>query len=120
MKLDTLKKHIIKMPGTKEDMPFGPDALVYKIQSKMFALIAWNESPLRITLKCDPDYAQILRDTYSSVGPGYYMNKRHWNTIVLNGEVPAKVIKELIDDSYQLVFKSLKKADREAIGAELL
>ena len=115
MNLEFLQKFLLKKKGTTEETPFGPEALVYKVMGKMYALIAWEENPLRISLKCDPDFALALRAKYPAVTAGYHMNKRHWNTIMLDGSVPEDEILEMIDDSYDLVVKKLKKADRERL-----
>jgi predicted DNA-binding protein (MmcQ/YjbR family) len=115
MKFERLRKYILNNKGTVEDTPFGPESLVFKVMGKMFALIAWDENPLRVTLKCDPDLAQILRAQSQSVQPGYYMNKKHWNTITLDGSISDEQILEMIDDSYELVVKGLKKADRQEL-----
>ena len=116
MNLEFLRKFLLKKKGTTEETPFGPEALVYKVMGKMYALIAWEENPLHITLKCDPDFALALRAKYPAVTAGYHMNKRHWNTIMLDGSVPEDEILEMIDDSYDLVVKKLKKADRERLA----
>ena len=115
MNLEFLRKFLLKKKGTTEETPFGPEALVYKVMGKMFALIAWEENPLRISLKCDPDFALALRDKYPAVIPGYHMNKRHWNTIILDGSVPEEEVLGMIDDSYALVVKKLKKVDKEKL-----
>lgn len=104
--------HFLSKPGAEETTPFGPDVLVYKVGGKMFALTSPDEFPARINLKCDPDRAAMLRDEYDSIIPGYHMNKRHWNTLVLDGSLPTKLVRELIDHSYQLVVASLPKAQR--------
>ena len=98
-------------------MPFGPDALVFKVKGKMFALVGWQRSPLRLSLKCDPDDALALRDMYPAVQPGYYLNKKHWNTITLDGTIPDAELLTMIDNSYRLVVTSLKKAERDALLA---
>jgi predicted DNA-binding protein (MmcQ/YjbR family) len=116
MKLEPLQNYLINKKGTTEETPFGPDALVFKVKDKMFALLAWQELPLRITLKCDPDLALTLREQFEAVQPGYYMNKKHWNTITLDATISDEHILEMIDTSYQLVVKGLKKADREALN----
>ncbi len=119
MQLSDLQKQIKSKRGTTEETPFGPDALVYKVAGKMFALIAWEERPLRITLKCDPDEAVTLRNSYNSVQPGYHMNKEHWNTITLDGSIPDMAIYGMIDSSYELVFSRLKRSDRKRVmGSE--
>lgn len=115
MKLETLRLYLIEKKGATEECPFGPETLVFKVMGKMFALVAWEEVPLRITLKCDPNDALILRDQYQAVQPGYYMNKRHWNTITLDGSISDDGILGMIDDSYSLVVKGLKKAVRQEL-----
>ena len=115
MKFEQLRKYLLNKKGSLEDTPFGPESLVFKVMGKMFALVVWDETPLRITLKCDPDLAVILRAQYQSVQPGYYMNKKHWNTVTLDGSIDDVFIKELIDHSYDLVFGKLSKSQREKI-----
>ena len=115
MKLETLRTCLLEKKGATEGCPFGPEALVFKVMGKMFALVAWEETPLRITLKCDPDDALALRDQYKAVQPGYYTNKRHWNTITLDGSIPEEKILKMIDDSYKLAVKGLKKVDRQKL-----
>jgi predicted DNA-binding protein (MmcQ/YjbR family) len=101
--LESLRAYLLAKEGSVEEQPFGPDALVFKVKDKMFALIAWREDPLSITLKCDPEEAQVLRRMYAAVQPGYHMNKRHWNTVTLDGSVPADEVHYMIDSSYALV-----------------
>ncbi len=115
MKLELLRKYLQSNKGTVEDTPFGPEALVFKVKGKMFALVAWEETPLRVTLKCDPDDALALRAQYQAVQPGYYMNKKHWNTLTLDGSISDEQILEMIDGSYELVVDGLKKADRQEL-----
>ncbi|MEM6997558.1 MAG: MmcQ/YjbR family DNA-binding protein [Patescibacteria group bacterium] len=102
-----LHEILIAYPRVKLEHPFGPEAAVYKVEvgedKKMFALIAEDSDPVRLTLKCDPNLAETLRENYESVMPGYHMNKRHWNTIVLTGQLDNQQILDLIDHSYQLV-----------------
>jgi predicted DNA-binding protein (MmcQ/YjbR family) len=118
MSLEALRTNLAANPGATEEYPFGPDACVYKVAGKMFALVAIHETPLRVTLKCDLERALELREIYSSVVPGYYMNKQHWNTVTLDGSVPDDELREWMDDSYNLVVASLKKADREALRGQ--
>lgn len=115
MKLETLRDYLLQKESTTEEMPFGPEALVFKVAGKMFALVAWQETPLKISLKCDPMEALFLRDMYTAVTPGYHLNKRHWNTITLDGSVPEAELRRMIDDSYVLVVQGLKKAERDAL-----
>ncbi len=112
MDFETLHTHLMRKLGATEEMPFGPSALVFKVMGKMFALIGVDDDPLRINLKCDPDFAQVLRQRYTGIIPGYHMSKRHWNTVVLDGSVPNDLIVDMIDDSYKLVVQGLRKADR--------
>ncbi len=104
--------HFLSKPGAEESTPFGPDVLVYKVAGKMFALAVPDDFPARINLKCDPERALALRDEYESITPGYHMNKRHWNTLVLDGSLPSKLVRDLIDHSYELVVASLPKSWR--------
>ncbi|MDB5163385.1 MAG: hypothetical protein JWS12_2 [Candidatus Saccharibacteria bacterium] len=93
----------MSMPNTVLDYPFGKDVAVYKVGDKMFALIAEGKDPLRLSLKCDPQLAEVLRAKYETVLPGYHLNKKHWNTIVLTGQIGWEEIKGFIRHSYQLV-----------------
>jgi predicted DNA-binding protein (MmcQ/YjbR family) len=89
--------------GVKEDMPFGEDVLVFRVQGKIFLLTRLMARPLAINLKCDPVKAMELRERYESIQPGYHMNKKHWNTVLLDGTVPSKEVFRMIDHSYELV-----------------
>jgi predicted DNA-binding protein (MmcQ/YjbR family) len=110
------------LKGATRDYPFDAVTLVYKVMGKMFALP--GSSPAQgeagsVNLKCDPELAIILRQTYpKSVLPGYHMSKRHWNTIILDGTIPDDEIRDMIDESYHLVVSSLKKADRQSLGID--
>lgn len=115
MNLQTLRDYLLQKRETTEETPFGPEALVFKVKGKMFALVAWQETPLHISLKCDPNEALFLRDLFAAVQPGYYLNKRHWNTITLDGSIPDPELTRMIDDSYRLVVKGFPKAEREAL-----
>lgn len=112
----TLSKLLLSLPHVVEDTPFGPEAFVQKVGGKMFALYSPGDEPLRMNLKCDPDRALELREQYESIIPGYHMNKRHWNTLILDGSLPAALVKELIEHSYGLVFASLSKKVRESLS----
>ncbi len=109
MRLDEFRAHCLSRPGAEETTPFGPDVLVYKVGGKMFALASPDDLPPRVNLKCDPDRALELRDRYEDILPGYHMNKRHWNTLVLGGALPPDLVRELIDHSYALVVAGLPK-----------
>ena len=111
---ESLTSRCAGKPGVIAEFPFGPEVLVYKVLGKMFALIP-EDGPLQISLKCDPMLAVMLRDTYTAVTPGYHLNKRHWNTVAIDGEVPDDEILEMVDNSYALVVKSLPKAERKKL-----
>lgn len=115
MELKVLKNYCLSRKGSVETYPFGEQAAVYKVGGKMFALINLVDNPLKITLKCDPVIAEELRQKYSAIKPGYYMNKKHWNTIEIDGSIEDQEILQMIDNSYQLVFKGLKKSEKEQI-----
>ena len=115
--LEPLRSYLLAKPGVSEELPFGPDALVFKVLGKMFALVAWRSTPLTISLKCDPNLALLLRETYTAVRPGYHLNKRHWNTVTLDGEIPEDEVEEMIDGSYDLVVRGLTKAERVRLQA---
>lgn len=102
----TVEKYVLGMPNAALDYPFGEEVAVYKVNDKMFALIAEKSHPVRISLKCDPKLAEILRDKYESVMPGYHLNKKHWNTIVLSGQLEWEEVQALIRHSYDLVAKN--------------
>lgn len=99
----SVEEYVLSMPNAKLDYPFGEEVAVYKVKDKMFALIQEGKSPVRISLKCDPQLSKILRDKYVEVQEGYHLNKKHWNTIVLSGQLEWEEIKALIRHSYQLV-----------------
>lgn len=104
-----IEDYLLSFPNTWLDFPFGEDAAVYKIghketgEGKMFAIIAMNSKPLKLSLKCDPQLAEILREKYETVLPGYHLNKTHWNTILCTGQVPQDELYDLIRLSYRLV-----------------
>ena len=110
-----VKSHFLARPEAWEDYPFGPDVAVFKIHNKMFGTLGYEDAVARINLKCDPDEAQFLRDMFDAVTPGYHMNKTHWNTVILDGTVPRSELERMIDRSYGLVVRSLKKAQRVAL-----
>ncbi|MEP6673851.1 MAG: MmcQ/YjbR family DNA-binding protein [Ferruginibacter sp.] len=103
-------------PAAEETLPFGPDTLVFKVMGKVFLLCGLDSDPLQFNVKCDPDLAVELREEYPSVQPGYHMNKKHWNTIIADGSVPMKKLKEWIDQSYDLIVQSLPKKDKEQLN----
>ena len=115
MNLEILNQYLLNKKGATSGYPFDESTLVFKVINKMFALVSENEIPLRISLKCDPEEAQVLRGMHKSIIPGYHMNKEHWNTVIFDGSIPNDLICKMIDDSYDLVLKRFKKSDREKL-----
>jgi predicted DNA-binding protein (MmcQ/YjbR family) len=110
-----LKNRCLGLPGASEEFPFGDEVSVFKVSGKMFALCALDGEPLEpleLSVKCDPELAVQLRSAYPAVTPGYHLNKRHWNTITLDGSLPDEMVADLLGDSYDLVVASLPKARR--------
>jgi predicted DNA-binding protein (MmcQ/YjbR family) len=116
MDLETLRKYCLEKNRTTESFPFGESTLVFKVSGKMFLLIGLDNLPLQFNVKCDPEKAEMLREEYSSVIPAFHMNKKHWNTIILNGQLTTKQIREMIDESYALVVRSLPLKERKKLG----
>ena len=108
MNIETLREYCISKKGATEGFPFGEDTLVFKVNGKIFALVSLDED-LSINLKCEPSFALELRERYASVTPGYHMNKKHWNTVSLDGSVPDKEIFSWIDHSYELAAGNKKR-----------
>jgi predicted DNA-binding protein (MmcQ/YjbR family) len=113
LNLKQLRTYCLSRPGAVEDFPFGSETLVVKVGGKMFALISLDETPPRINLKGDPNDNEFLRQQFPAVIPGYHMNKRHWNTIILDGSLPDEFILDQIDNSYRIVFDSLPRKIRD-------
>ncbi len=109
------QRYLLSKPESIEAFPFGPDVYVYKVRGKMFATLGFNNNVARMNLKCDPEEALALRDIFESVLPGYHMNKAHWNTVILDGSIPTGELERMIDRSFGLVVKGLKKSERQAL-----
>jgi predicted DNA-binding protein (MmcQ/YjbR family) len=112
----TLRDLCLAFPGSVETFPFGPRTSVFKVADKMFALSQLDERPLRVSLKCEPPLAERLRATHAAVLPGYHLNKRHWNTVIIDGSLPEQTITDMIEDSYDLVVSKLPLPRRRALG----
>lgn len=115
MDYQTSKQYLLSKPEAEESEPFGEGVPVFKVSNKVFAILGMNDGVGQLNLKCDPDEALALRDIFDAVIPGYHMNKKHWNTVILDGTVPAGEIERMIDHSYALIVKGLKKLEREGI-----
>ena len=104
-----LRRWCLRQAGAVEDFPFGPEHSVFKVGGKMFALSTLARTPLEVSVKCEPELAVQLRAGYAAIRPGYHLNKRHWNTITLDGSIPDQLVRDLIEDSYDLVRDTLPK-----------
>jgi predicted DNA-binding protein (MmcQ/YjbR family) len=117
MNRDELRAYLLAKAVTSEEYPFGPGTAVYKVAGKLFAIVP-DDDPLSISLKCDPVLATFLRDTYPAITPGYHLNKRHWNTVLMDGSIPTDELTEMIDHSYDLVVKGLPKRVQQQVRGE--
>ncbi len=109
MNIESLREYCLSKKDVEETVPFGPDVLVFKVKGKMFLLLPLDSEKLQFNVKCDPDLAIELREKYDCVQPGYHMNKQHWNTVIVDGTVSTKELKEWIDNSYDLIVESIPK-----------
>lgn len=116
MNWDQLRDICLTRPGSQETFPFGPETSVFKVAGKMFALSHRQDEPPRISLKCEPQLAEQLRAAHPAVTPGYHLNKRHWNTVLIDGSLPEQMICDLIEDSYDLVVSGLSRVQRAQLG----
>lgn len=116
MKPAALRRACLAREGATEEFPFGPQTSVFKVEGKMFALSALRSRPLKVSLKCEPELADALRDSYAEIQPGYHLNKRHWNTVTLDGSLSDEMVRGMIEDSYDLVVAGLPQAARERLG----
>jgi predicted DNA-binding protein (MmcQ/YjbR family) len=111
-----LRDHCLSFPGAQETFPFGPENSVFKVAGKIFALSRLDGTPLRVSLKCEPALAEQLRAAHAAVIPGYHLNKRHWNTVIIDGSLPDAMLRDMIEDSYDLIVSSLPRSRRRALG----
>ena len=112
-----LRKVCLGFPGAYEDFPFGPEHSVFKVEGKLFAISALAGSPLKVSLKCEPELAEQLRASYpNAVAPGYHLNKRHWNTVLCDGSLPDEMVRDMVEDSYDLIVAAMPRAVRERLG----
>jgi predicted DNA-binding protein (MmcQ/YjbR family) len=111
-----LQQWCLARPGVTEERPFGPLTSVFKVEGKVFALSRLDAEPLEVSLKCEPDLAEALRRDHATVRPGYHLNKRHWNTVTIDGSIPDPMIIDMLEDSYDLVVSALPRKTRERLG----
>jgi predicted DNA-binding protein (MmcQ/YjbR family) len=113
---EELRRHCLSFPGAAETFPFGSENSVFKVAGKIFALSRLGQNPLRVSLKCEPDVAEQLREAHAAVTPGYHLNKRHWNTVIIDGSLRDQMVKDMIEDSYDLVVSKLPRVRQTALG----
>ena len=111
-----LRRHCLGFPGSAETFPFGPETSVFKVAGKIFAISRLGQDPLEVSLKCEPLLAEQLREAHGAVRPGYHLNKRHWNTVTVDGSIPDQLFEDMIEDSYDLVVSGLSRSRRRALG----
>ncbi len=116
MDAEELRDYCLSLLGTHEEFPFGRDTSAFKVAGKIFALSRLAEDPLRISLKCDPALAEELREAHAAVMPGYHLNKRHWNTVIIDGSLSDEMISDMVEDSYDLIVSKLPQVHRRALG----
>lgn len=116
MDSEALRDLCLSLRGSDETFPFGFGTSVFKVADKIFAISRLSELPLSVSLKCEPALAEQLRAVHPAVSPGYHLNKRHWNTVLIDGSLPDALIAEMIEDSYDLVVSRLAQARRHALG----
>jgi predicted DNA-binding protein (MmcQ/YjbR family) len=116
MDADALRGLCLGFAGAVEELPFGPETNVFKVGGKIFAIAPLESRPLRVSLKCEPELAPDLRAAHAAITPGYHLNKRHWNTVALDGSLPDAFVRDLVEDSYDLVVSSLPKRVQRELG----
>lgn len=115
MRADELEAACLALPGAGKEYPFGDGVEVFKVRGKIFAIGRFGGDPPTISLRCEPDLAVQLRAQHAAINPGWHLNKRHWNTVTVDGSLPAAMVRELIEDSYDLVVEQLPRRQREAL-----
>jgi predicted DNA-binding protein (MmcQ/YjbR family) len=111
-----LRAHCLSFSGAVETFPFGAQTSVFKVADKMFAVSRLDSGPLEVSLKCEPPLAEQLRKAHAAVRPGYHLNKRHWNTVTIDGSLSDQTVKDMIEDSYDLVVSSLPRTQQQSLG----
>jgi predicted DNA-binding protein (MmcQ/YjbR family) len=111
-----LRKLCLGFPGATEEFPFGTETSVFKVEGKIFALSALRSRPLQVSLKCEPEMAEQLRAAHEAIVPGYHLNKRHWNTVTIDGSLSDAMVGDMVEDSYDLVVAAMSQRVREKLG----
>lgn len=115
-RMEMLRDYMLDKPATADDFPFGPQAMVFRVAGKIFAIMPWEENPISVSLKCDPDRAVELREQYPGITGAWHLNKTHWNGVRMDDSVSMELVQELIDHSYELIVASLPKKLREGLS----
>jgi predicted DNA-binding protein (MmcQ/YjbR family) len=118
MRASELRDNCLGFPGSSESFPFGAETSVFKVEGRIFAISRLAGRPLEVSLKCDPLLAEQLREAHPAIRPGYHLNKRHWNTVTLDGSISDQMLRDMIEDSYDLVVSRLPISRRRALGWE--
>jgi predicted DNA-binding protein (MmcQ/YjbR family) len=111
-----LREHCLSFPGSAETFPFGAETSVFKVAGKIFAISRLAHEPLEVSVKCEPLLAEQLRQTHPAVRPGYHLDKRHWNTVTVDGSIADQLLRDMVEDSYDLIVSRLARSDRRALG----
>jgi predicted DNA-binding protein (MmcQ/YjbR family) len=111
-----LRARCLGFPGAVEEFPFGTETSVFKVEGKIFALSALRSHPLKVSLKCEPELAEQLRAAHAAIVPGYHLNKRHWNTVTVDGSLSDAMVGDMVEDSYDLVVAAMSQRVRDALG----
>jgi predicted DNA-binding protein (MmcQ/YjbR family) len=112
MDIESLREYCLGKKAVSEEFPFGDATLVFKVRGKIFLIVSLDQSPLQFNVKCDPEKAIERREAHDAILPGYHMNKKHWNTVLVDGSLGEKLLLQMIDESYTLVVRSLAQKDR--------
>ena len=118
MRPDELRDQCLSFAGSTETFPFGHETSVFKVAGRIFALSRLEQCPLQVSVKCEPLLAEQLRHAHAAIRPGHHLNKRHWNTVIIDGSIGDRVIRDMIEDSYDLVVSALPRSRRRALGWE--
>jgi predicted DNA-binding protein (MmcQ/YjbR family) len=115
---NSLRRFLLDFAGSTEEFPFTEGTSVFKVAGKIFAITSLDDRPLKVSLKCEPAVAEQLRVSYPAIAPGYHLNKRHWNTVTLDGSLTDRMVRDLIEDSYDLVVAGLPRKEREKLDGD--
>jgi predicted DNA-binding protein (MmcQ/YjbR family) len=112
---DPVETACLGLAGAAKEFPWGEDTAVFKVAGKVFAIWRPDSEPPKLSLRCEPELAVQLREQYAAIEPGWHLNKRHWNTVTVDGSLPARMVRDMIEDSYDLVVEGLTRAQRASL-----